>query len=1196
MATILFILFIKIALRPDDTSREERRKKISDPKYQLYCKDTHACNTAKAFQSGNIDTVTADQLINLRPAKKDASPAKKDVSPAKKDASPAKKDASPAKKDASPAKKDATPAKANPSTGFTGTVVYVSKNGNGAVFDKLERGKGVTTTYRFSLDCCKDFPGNPPRFPEKGEVVQFTKCTSTNKATNESEERCSNVFFVQPSSQPKTAAHPFQRKASPPPYQRNNSPPVAHVNSSPPKPPEDEDEDEDERSVLELYTFLKTLDMTSKNKKTYAADLVHKHGIPSTKRLKKDFDKNKLNNFLESIASGDADEIRAALEKMVGDTEGSPPVTPIRKSPPPRSNSSSPIPSSPGENPLIGTIVLGTSGKNQLVEAHDGTKLRYYSNKCIGFPDNRSPNVGEKVAYNTKTIQSASGESYDMCNNVWFKEDQTPNSKRKAAEFPGTIVNIVNGIRGYVHTGQLKADKEKINYGFLFSKCKGWPKGMKPQLGELVRVQLETLPSGIQVCSAVYFQSIENKAKHLRNLIYNNSDGDLDLHFDTSKDTFKDLDVEELSKEIRQMTLDENASRAIRIKQHVDLMTRSASADVVFLLDCTGSMEKYIDAAKDGIGAIQRSISNNVSNFATIRFAFVGYRDFDTPDIPSNPYPFLNFTKDVKAFEKYVGGVKANGGDDACEDVHGGLEKCTGLNWSENANNRMIFHIADAPCHGRFFSDGMSDEEYKRYDFDGKDKFDNKGEPMPDTRNHQIIDPQGLEAQALLKSLMIDSKVQYIFCEIPNALGKIITRPMITVFNRLLHNALKSEPNSATPELLNSIQIITKPLANAADIVKVAETSVTDSISRSSDIASSVLSNQGKSSSSNLRKKVVQLVKDYGLAPTEEGSEEDDERVSDGAVREGIASGRSTPTNQSDSEVESKQLQQPPPDGAQLVNVKRLEAPPNIESLCAGPAEPYRKGGKGGSTKRWMKVYDAEQDMVIGAGSTRRVYRATEYIDGNQKPLVLKVALNETSLEEEKKNAMQEMQCQTAAAFLAKKFTEALKAKGSKKVLQYLKAKVVKFTTSSGKVRWAGVENILTQAGSTGEVEFEKWSNNAGFVGNVEVMQAFSHWSHHITKGQMMVTDLQGLEVDSNSFVLTDPAIHCTDPSRFSASTTNWGEVGMKLFLDKHECKDNYFCKLLGLEKDVSMSAEEEEVDDDEEGGVLGAMKKKSGK
>lgn len=99
--------------------------------------------------------------------------------------------------------------------------------------------------------------------------------------------------------------------------------------------------------------------------------------------------------------------------------------------------------------------------------------------------------------------------------------------------------------------------------------------------------------------------------------------------------------------------------------------------------------------------------------------------------------------------------------------------------------------------------------------------------------------------------------------------------------------------------------------------------------------------------------------------------------------------------------------------------------------------------------------------------------------------------------------------------------------------------------------------------------DFEKFNSNLGYVSEChDVLQAFSHWTHHVTKGYLMVVDLQGVKVGSK-YILTDPAIHCTELVRNSPylknqfGNTNLGEEGMRQFFATHEC--NSVCRALNL-------------------------------
>lgn len=114
-----------------------------------------------------------------------------------------------------------------------------------------------------------------------------------------------------------------------------------------------------------------------------------------------------------------------------------------------------------------------------------------------------------------------------------------------------------------------------------------------------------------------------------------------------------------------------------------------------FLLDCTGSMGQWIQAAKDQIETILETTQREYAN-ADLKFqvAFVGYRDYGD----EVPYEVVSFTR-VEHFLSRVRGIVATGGDDMAEDVAGGLRAALDLDWADS-DVRTLIHIADAPPHG----------------------------------------------------------------------------------------------------------------------------------------------------------------------------------------------------------------------------------------------------------------------------------------------------------------------------------------------------------------------------------------------------------------------------------------------------------------------------------------------------------------
>ena len=98
--------------------------------------------------------------------------------------------------------------------------------------------------------------------------------------------------------------------------------------------------------------------------------------------------------------------------------------------------------------------------------------------------------------------------------------------------------------------------------------------------------------------------------------------------------------------------------------------------------------------------------------------------------------------------------LQAGGGGDTCEDVFSGLEAAAKLSWT--GHNRIVFHAADAPCHGTaFHAVGLRDD-------------------------HPKGDKKGREASELLKQLSYAATTNYFFSHLNNS-----TEQMVREFIRL---------------------------------------------------------------------------------------------------------------------------------------------------------------------------------------------------------------------------------------------------------------------------------------------------------------------------------------------------------------------------------------------------------------------------
>jgi hypothetical protein len=139
--------------------------------------------------------------------------------------------------------------------------------------------------------------------------------------------------------------------------------------------------------------------------------------------------------------------------------------------------------------------------------------------------------------------------------------------------------------------------------------------------------------------------------------------------------------------------------------------------NVCFVMDCTASMEPYIHEAKTRMVQLTDRVRDTHPH-ANILVSFVGYRDYGDAErlivIPFQP-PTATMVE--------IESVHATGGDDFAEDVAHGLEAALHLDWSD-ADVKIVFHIADAPAHGRAFHDLSVSDRFPRGDPEGLDPRD----------------------------------------------------------------------------------------------------------------------------------------------------------------------------------------------------------------------------------------------------------------------------------------------------------------------------------------------------------------------------------------------------------------------------------------------------------------------------------------
>lgn len=125
--------------------------------------------------------------------------------------------------------------------------------------------------------------------------------------------------------------------------------------------------------------------------------------------------------------------------------------------------------------------------------------------------------------------------------------------------------------------------------------------------------------------------------------------------------------------------------------------------DLAFAMDCTGSMGRYIESAKQNIENITERISS--SGTSSIRFGLVEYRDHP-PQESSFVTRKHDFTAHLSTMKSWLTDCSADGGGDGPEAVADALYDVLHLSWRSDATKVCVL-ISDAPPHGLTQSDNF---------------------------------------------------------------------------------------------------------------------------------------------------------------------------------------------------------------------------------------------------------------------------------------------------------------------------------------------------------------------------------------------------------------------------------------------------------------------------------------------------------
>ena len=138
----------------------------------------------------------------------------------------------------------------------------------------------------------------------------------------------------------------------------------------------------------------------------------------------------------------------------------------------------------------------------------------------------------------------------------------------------------------------------------------------------------------------------------------------------------------------------ETKDRIIKIEIIINVEMKT-SLDLLFIMDLTGSMEPFIEEAKENLINIMDRIIDQ-SPGIDINLGFIGYRDI--PEEEGGEYIDIDFTQNHSYIRDRISKTYAALGGDIPEDVAWAFESALNKTWKSNA--KFIVFVADAPGHG----------------------------------------------------------------------------------------------------------------------------------------------------------------------------------------------------------------------------------------------------------------------------------------------------------------------------------------------------------------------------------------------------------------------------------------------------------------------------------------------------------------
>lgn len=566
------------------------------------------------------------------------------------------------------------------------------------------------------------------------------------------------------------------------------------------------------------------------------------------------------------------------------------------------------------------------------------------------------------------------------------------------------------------------------------------------------------------------------------------------------------------------------ANATTKPRSTATLFKDACSTDLLFLIDTTGSMAPYLNAATAQVRSLVDEIKASFFNDADVRIAVVAYKDHsDRVSIQS-----LDFTTSADRVHCFLGELSAFGGGDAPEDVLGGIREALNKTWRQRT--RCIIHICDSPAHGRDLHD--LDDSSDRY-------------PVPGSEPHRLT-------HGPLLAQMIGLGINYALLRINHTTDRMALSFLQAYLDAApeckLHtqNKYHQKARDAAEEARKkpharrrrgrALQFEEHQLGTSYSTLQhLVLQSVTSSASRTASRLSGSTARDSLDSDDRPGK-FKRL--GFGLKAIKEDDanileEEEDEFID--ADLEDVLPKWGSPS------FLDKRL---------VVEAFSTDVAPDAsldDMLASDAAIPI--------TATEMTVLKRKRPFAQGAMRVAAYARALD----SSTPLVVKSFKRSGK---QLAHLADDMRIQVLCKAFALEFNALLPAQPE--FLDFVVATCLKPETAGGKDdQCMSLEPFMSG-------DYVKYNSNSGYVNDENAncpinlaAQAFSHFTFERSRGKFLVCDVQGV-----GYTMTDPAVHTADPERFKLVDTNLGEAGFKFFFATHKCND--LCKQLGLASGTS--------------------------